>query len=255
MRVLDLGCGRAMSSIFLHREFGVQVWATDLWFSATENLERIRTAGIVDGVFPIHTDVRALPYANDFFDAIVSIDSLPYYGTEDLFLNYLAHFVKPGGIIAMAGIGYTREIDEVPEVLKPWWEPGLHSLHSAAWWRRHWEKPGIVDIELADNMPDAWQCWLAWQKFIAPENLPEIHALEADRGDYLTHIRCIARRRPGVVRFAARHVNRVRPEVALRNLIVLFFRDMGRAEVQPGNAPDVATKKGLRDRAMFATHC
>src|SRR5215213_7558348 len=27
MRVLDLGCGRAMSSVFLHREFGVQVWA------------------------------------------------------------------------------------------------------------------------------------------------------------------------------------------------------------------------------------
>jgi len=30
MRVLDLGCGRASSSIFLHREFGVQVWASDL---------------------------------------------------------------------------------------------------------------------------------------------------------------------------------------------------------------------------------
>lgn len=30
MRVLDLGCGRAMSSIFLRRAFGVQVWATDL---------------------------------------------------------------------------------------------------------------------------------------------------------------------------------------------------------------------------------
>ena len=37
MRVLDLGCGRASSSIFLHREFGLQVWATDLWFSAAEN--------------------------------------------------------------------------------------------------------------------------------------------------------------------------------------------------------------------------
>src|SRR5215471_12366888 len=37
MRVLDLGCGRAASSIFLRREFGVQVWATDLWFSVSEN--------------------------------------------------------------------------------------------------------------------------------------------------------------------------------------------------------------------------
>lgn len=27
MRVLDTGCGRAMSSIFLAREFGLQMWA------------------------------------------------------------------------------------------------------------------------------------------------------------------------------------------------------------------------------------
>jgi hypothetical protein len=54
MRVLDLGCGRAMSSVFLRREFGVQVWATDLWFSVSKNLQRIRDAGVEDGVFPIH---------------------------------------------------------------------------------------------------------------------------------------------------------------------------------------------------------
>jgi len=58
MRVLDLGCGRAASSIFLCREFGVQVWATDLWFSASENLRRIRDAGVKGGVFPIHADAR-----------------------------------------------------------------------------------------------------------------------------------------------------------------------------------------------------
>jgi len=86
MRVLDLGCGRALSSIFLHREFGVQVWATDLWFSATENLQRIRDAGVEDGVFPIHADARSLPFAAEFFDAIVSIDSFVYYGTDDPYL-------------------------------------------------------------------------------------------------------------------------------------------------------------------------
>src|SRR6201988_3787896 len=87
MRVLDLGCGRAMSSIFLRREFGVQVWATDLWFSASENLPRIRDAGVEDGFFPIHADARSLPFAAGFFDAVVSVDSFPYYGTDDLYLN------------------------------------------------------------------------------------------------------------------------------------------------------------------------
>ena len=63
MRVLDLGCGPAMSSIFLRREFGVQVWATDLWQSPSENLQRIRDAGAQDGVFPVHADARSLSFA------------------------------------------------------------------------------------------------------------------------------------------------------------------------------------------------
>src|SRR6476619_1434526 len=101
MRVLDLGCGRAMSSVFLRREFGVQVWATDLWFSASENLQRIRDAGVEDGVFPIHADARSLPFAAEFFDAIVCVDSYIYFGTDDLYLNYLARFVKPGGPVGI----------------------------------------------------------------------------------------------------------------------------------------------------------
>jgi cyclopropane fatty-acyl-phospholipid synthase-like methyltransferase len=78
-----------MSSIFLHREFGVEVWAVDLWFSVTENLQRIRDAGVENGVFPIHADARSLPFADEFFDAIISIDSFIYYGTDDLYLNSL----------------------------------------------------------------------------------------------------------------------------------------------------------------------
>ena len=111
MRVLDLGCGMASTSIFLRREFGVQVWATDLWFGATDNYQRIRDAGMEDGVFPIHADAHSLPFAADFFDAIVSIDAFPYFGTDALYLNYLAQFVKPNGVIGFASSGLTQEIE------------------------------------------------------------------------------------------------------------------------------------------------
>ena len=138
MRVLDLGCGQACSSVFLSREFGVQVWATDLWFGATDNLRRVRDAGVESGVFPIHADARSLPFAAEFFDAVVSIDSFPYYGTDDLYLNYLARFVKPGGALGIAGAGLTQEIaGPVPDHLQAWWEPGLWVLQSPEWWRRH----------------------------------------------------------------------------------------------------------------------
>jgi SAM-dependent methyltransferase len=197
MRVLDLGCGRAASSIFLHREFGVQVWATDLWFSASENWQRIRDAGADSGVYPIQADARALPYAAEFFDAIVSIDSFFYFGTDDLYLNELARFVKPGGVIGIAAAGWVGEIDgPVPEHLRAWWDQDRPlCLHSAAWWRRHWERTGILDIELADTLSDGWRFWLDWLRQIAPDNTIEISAVEADAGRNMGYIRVVGRRR------------------------------------------------------------
>jgi SAM-dependent methyltransferase len=198
MRVLDLGCGRALSSVFLRREFGVQVWATDLWFSPEENLQRARDAGVEDGVFPIHADARALPFAPGFFDAVVSIDSFPYYGTDDLYLNYLARFVKPGGPIGSAGAGLMRELDgEVPTHLRDWWaQDRPWCLHSAEWWQRHWGRTGIVDVAVADNLPDGWRLWRDWLTVIAPDNATEIGTLEADAGSHLGYVRVVGRRRP-----------------------------------------------------------
>jgi SAM-dependent methyltransferase len=199
MRVLDLGCGRAASSIFLRREFGAQVWATDLWFSASENLQRIRDAGVEDGVFPIHADARSMPFAAEFFDAILCIDSFPYFGTDDLYLNYLAQFVKGGGRVGIAGAGLMREVEAAPpEHLREWWTPDLWCLHSANWWRRHWDRTGIVEIEVADTMPDGWQLWLDWHKIVAPDNHLEIEALEADQGQYLGYVRLVGRRQGDV---------------------------------------------------------
>jgi cyclopropane fatty-acyl-phospholipid synthase-like methyltransferase len=196
MRVLDLGCGQAMSSVFLRREFGVEVWATDLWFSASDNIQRVRDAGVGDGVFPIHADARSLPFATEFFDVVVSIDSFPYYGTDDLYLNYVARFLKPGGALGIAGAGVMQEIDSVvPDHLREWWEPGLCCLHSAAWWRNHWERTGLVRVDVADTLPDGWQLWRDWLALVAPDNAVEIAAVEEDHGRYLGYVRAVGRRR------------------------------------------------------------
>jgi cyclopropane fatty-acyl-phospholipid synthase-like methyltransferase len=197
MRVLDLGCGRAMSSIFLHREFNVEVWAADLWFSAADNLQCVRDAGISAGVYPVHAEAHTLPFEPEFFDAIVSIDSFHYYGTDDMYAHYVARFVKPDGQIGIAGAGLTQEFDgAVPPALRGWWEPNMASLHTHAWWQRHWQRSGILDAVRADFMPDAWLAWLAWQRAAAPDNRAEIDALERDRGAHLTYVRAVARRRP-----------------------------------------------------------
>jgi cyclopropane fatty-acyl-phospholipid synthase-like methyltransferase len=196
MRVLDLGCGRALSSIFLHREFGVQVWAADLWFSPSENAQRIRDAGDDDGVFPLKADARALPFATEFFDAIVAIDSFFYYGTDDLYLHDLGRFLKPGGALGIAGAGLRHEVDGgVPEPLRAWWaveQPWC--LHSAEWWRRHWERTGILKVDTADTLDDGWRFWIQWLEQVAPENTIELEAIRADAGATMGYVRAVGRR-------------------------------------------------------------
>ena len=75
MRVLDLGCGLAASSIFLHRELGSRSGPPTCGSAPSENFQRVRDAGVEHGVFPIHAEARSLPFAAEFFDAVVSVDS------------------------------------------------------------------------------------------------------------------------------------------------------------------------------------
>jgi SAM-dependent methyltransferase len=202
MRVLDLGCGKGVSSVFLAREYGVQVWATDLWISADDNRARLEEAGLQAQAFPIHADARSLPYAHDFFDAIVCVDAFIYFGTDDLYLDYLHQFVKPGGRIGIAVPGFMRELDgPLPVHLRPFWGQDCWSWHTVDWWRRHWERTSLVEVEVADTMPDGIGAWLQWKKarLAAGDDSDsvrtDIEVMEADEGEYMGFVRMIGRRR------------------------------------------------------------
>jgi len=207
MRVLDMGCGMAMSSIFLAKEFGVQVWANDLWISAGDNWKRIQDAGVQDQVFPIHAEAHALPYADEFFDAIVSLDSYHYYGTDDLYLGTFSKFVKPGGQIGIVVPGLMRDFEEgVPEHLTRrqksggvFWVEECWSIHTMQWWRTLWDRSALVDVQFADTLPDGCKLWLQWERAIDAAGTgrfpSDAEVLEADRGRYLGFVRMVARRK------------------------------------------------------------
>ena len=158
MRVLELGCGKAISSIFLAREFAVQVWATDSGISATENFQRAVVLETATHVFPMRVDAHSLPFAKNFFDAVVAIDSYLYFGTDERYLPYIAQFIKPGGFIGVLDIGFRREIrsiEEAPEYLRPQYEKYWSSIHTVQWWKQHWQKTGLVDIQNAEFLPES----------------------------------------------------------------------------------------------------
>jgi cyclopropane fatty-acyl-phospholipid synthase-like methyltransferase len=198
MRVLDLGCGKAKSSIFLAREFDVEVWAVDLWTGADENLLRIEAAGVSDRVIPIHADARQLPFAGEFFDVIVGFDSFNFFGTDDLYLNYLAHFLREEGTLAFVSAGLMKDFEQdVPDHLGRLWAGGDYwTLHTADWWRRHVGKTGLFEVTLAETIPDGWRLWSEWAAATDAEAWYR-ETVEADEGRYLGYVGLAARRVPG----------------------------------------------------------
>jgi SAM-dependent methyltransferase len=206
MRVLDLGCGKAASSVFLAREYGVEVWAAELWISPTDNYRMLREQGVDDKVLPISADVHALPFAHAYFDAIVSLGAYHYFGTDDYLLMNLIRFLKPGGQLGFVSPGFSEEFERngVPAHLQQLFTDdghgqGWYSFHSPAWWRWHWEKTGLVDIAGADMVPGGWALWKQYDEIVAEMSdgnalQADTEALQQDQGRYLGFVRMLARR-------------------------------------------------------------
>ncbi|MFF0345119.1 SAM-dependent methyltransferase [Kribbella sp. NPDC004875] len=197
LRVLDLGSGKGATSAFLAKEYGVQVWAADLWVDPTEAAAHIGRTDVVT----VKAEAHTLPFAKEFFDAIVCIDAYEYFGTADNYLAYLTAFLKPGGQLGVATPAMTREIRElgyIPEHIKKLvgWE--ALAWHTADWWRFQWEITELVDVTAARLQPDGWADWVAWSRAVSEyrgERDGALDMLEADQGEYLSFAILAARKR------------------------------------------------------------
>lgn len=203
-RVLDLGCGRAMTSVFLAREFGAEVWAADLWIAAEDNEARIRAAGLEDVVHAIHAEAHQLVFPLDFFDVIVSIDAYHYFGTADLYLGQILPFLRTGGRLGIVVPALFADLGaDVPVALQPYWDWQFCAFHDPEWWRTHWAKTGLVEVDVSDAVEHGWDDWLrftelsvptvdGWRRELADN---EIALLRADRGEHLGFSRVVATKR------------------------------------------------------------
>jgi cyclopropane fatty-acyl-phospholipid synthase-like methyltransferase len=203
-RVLDLGCGKAATSIFLAKEYDVRVVAADLWIKPAENWQRIAAAGQGERILPVLAEAHDLPFADGYFDAIVSVDAYHYFGTDGLYLAYLSRFLAPGGRIGIVVPGLVAELDDgPPEHLAPYWEPDFWTFHSPGWWQQLWNRSRVVEDVQADFLEDGWRDWLAWSEvvlevteddFARRMGEREVQMLRADAGRNLGFTRVTGRR-------------------------------------------------------------
>ena len=136
MRILDLGCGCGLTTLLLVQKYGASVFAADLWISPTENYERFQSIGIDDKAIPLSVDAtKGLPFANGYFDLLLTVDAYHYFGDTAEMLPSLIPCVKKGGYIAVAVPGIKYEFGKnVPDEMKPFWNDEVaRTSHSLNW--------------------------------------------------------------------------------------------------------------------------
>ena len=167
LKILDLGCGKGITSFFLSKEYNANVYATDLWCSATDNFEQFKKWGIDNNVIPIHADAHDLPYANNYFDLITTIDSFHYFSTEPgFFESKILPLVKTDGYVYIAMPGLKEEIHGKEDNLVLEWlgaeENEYELFHSIDWWKNHLNQSDLYEIVDAFELITGEKAWQDW---------------------------------------------------------------------------------------------
>lgn len=163
-RILDLGCGRAVTSLYLARETQADmVCAADLWISASENLKSIKEWGEEKRIIPLHSDAGDLPFAEEYFDAIVSVDAYHYFGcVEGFFAEKILPLLAPGGCALIAIPGVKTEAAASAPLMLEWAGEDAKQFHSVRWWRDHIAN-GAEGIEItvteSGRFEEIWNDW------------------------------------------------------------------------------------------------
>jgi SAM-dependent methyltransferase len=193
MRVLDLGSGLGATSVFLAKEYGVQVVAADLWVDPSEAGAVFDKEGVADRVLPVRVDAHQLPFGRGAFDAIVSIDAWEYFGTGDHYPPYVAKFLRPGGQLGVATPALTaevRELGEIPDHLDKVVGAETAAWHTAEWLRSQWDFGRAFASVTARNQPEGCANWLLWERAVnelkGQATSPVQQMLEADGGAFVT---------------------------------------------------------------------
>jgi SAM-dependent methyltransferase len=196
MRILDLGCGMGISSILLAQKHDVTVFAADLWISPTENAKRFASLRLASKVFPFLVDsTKEIPFAHEYFDMIVSVDSYQYFGNDEGMLPKLLPFLKKDGLMAIAVPGFNRDFPEgqLPPEVKPFWTPEWN-FYSCGWWRALWEKESGIAITVLREMDSCKQAWDEWLQSPNPHAQSDIPMMQAGAGKYFNIVQMIGRK-------------------------------------------------------------
>lgn len=197
--VMDLGSGQGITSIFLAKEYGFKVYATDLWSEPEENQKFFAQMGLTkEQIVAVKADATALEYEKEFFDAIVSTDSYNYFGRDERFLDEkLLPFVKKDGYLYIVVPGMKKDChNNIPkELLLSWTPEQLDYIHDIDYWKNIVSKSKDSEIVSIYQMESNEECWEDWIKCDNEYAIGDRKAIEAGACKYLNFIAIVLRKK------------------------------------------------------------
>ena len=197
--VCDLGSGQGLTSVFLVREYGFTVYAADLWSEPEDNRRFFDGMGLShEQIIPVKADAQELPFAREFFDAVVSVDSYHYFGRDERFLDEkLLPFVKPGGYVYIAIPGMKEDCHEhlPPELLLSWTPEDLETMHDARYWLNMVSRCQGAEVVEVCKMESNEEVWADWLRQENPYAIGDRKSMEAGAGRYLNFVKIVLRKR------------------------------------------------------------
>ncbi len=197
--VCDLGSGTGLTSVFLAKEFGAKVYATDLWSDPDDNMNFFISQGLSkDNIISVKADATNLNFKKEFFDKIISVDSYNYFGRDENYLdNKLLPFLKKGGYIYISIPGMKKDCHKnLPrELLLSWTSEQLEYMHDIDWWKSIISKSKdceIVEIKEMESNEEVWNDWLAQDN---EYSINDRKSMNAGAGKYLNFISIVLKKK------------------------------------------------------------
>jgi len=195
--VCDLGSGQGLTSVFLAKEYGYKVYATDLWSDPEEDRRFFSEMGLSEQeIIPVKADAADLPFEKESFDGIVSTDSYNYFGRDPAFLDEkLLPYLKKGGYIYIAIPGMVKDChgNLPPELLLSWTPEQMEYMHDVSWWRNmvSQSQAQVIEIAQMESNDEVWADWLKQENKFA---IGDRKSMEAGAGKYLNFIKIILKK-------------------------------------------------------------
>lgn len=194
-KVLDIACGTGYgSALIVEQKEGVEVWAGDISQAAIESAKQSYT-NQAQLHFQVMDAQGRLPFTNNWFDVVISFETIEHLKNCKLFLDELKRVLKQGGklVLSTPNRRATKrlaiknpfhikefELKELKQLLSGWVKVefyGQRPLSKMSWWQKFLQQLYVIYRSCK---------WLHWLERVVNRKIKQktSQAIKAVADDY-----------------------------------------------------------------------